>query len=143
MFEIRLDEDLITCSSELRDALIETIDYILGREEPTLRELYQRYFNHTSEDLIEEINSMTDKRLTIIVNLPVDAKVSVLQHILEQRMTEEHYDDNARWAREYIKLSQELGQEINSLIDQLVSLKQENKRLKRENWNLKQTKGMK
>ena len=56
-------------------------------------------------------------------------------------MTEEHYDDNARWAREYIKLSQELGQEINSLIDQLVSLKQENKRLKRENWNLKQTKG--
>ena len=83
MFEIRLDEDLITCSSELRDALIETIDYILGREEPTLRELYQRYFNHTSEDLIEEINSMTDKRLTIIVNLPVDAKVSVLQHILE------------------------------------------------------------
>ena len=83
MFEIRLDEDLITCSSELRDALIETIDYIIGREEPTLRELYQRYFNHTSEDLIEEINSMTDKRLTIIVNLPVDAKVSVLQHILE------------------------------------------------------------
>ena len=58
-------------------------------------------------------------------------------------MTEEHYDDNVRWAHEYIKLSQELGQEINSLIDQLVSLKQENKRLKRENWNLKQTKGMK
>ena len=56
-------------------------------------------------------------------------------------MTEEHYDDNARWARGYIKLSQVLGQEINSLIDQLVSLKQENKRLKRENWNLKQTKG--
>ena len=55
-------------------------------------------------------------------------------------MTEEHYDDNARWAREYIKLSQVLGQEINSLIDQLVSLKLENKRLKRENWNLKQTK---
>ena len=83
MIEIRLDDDLITYSSELRDALIETIDYILGSEEPTLRELYQRYFNHTSEDLIEEINSMTDKRLTIIVNLPVDAKVSVLQHILE------------------------------------------------------------
>ena len=83
MFEIRLDEDLITCSSELRDALIETIDYIIGSEEPTLRELYQRYFSYTSEDLIEEINGLTDKRLTIIVNLPVDAKVSVLQHILE------------------------------------------------------------
>ena len=55
-------------------------------------------------------------------------------------MTKEQYDDNARLAREYIKLSQDLGQEINSLIDQLVSLKQENKRLKRENWNLKQTK---
>ena len=55
-------------------------------------------------------------------------------------MTKEQYDDNARWAREYIKLGQELGQEINSLIDQLVSLKLENKRLKRENLNLKQTK---
>lgn len=65
MFEIRLDEDLITCSSELRDALIETIDYILGREEPTLRELYQRYFSYTSEDLIEEIQDLTDKRLNL------------------------------------------------------------------------------
>lgn len=83
MFEIRLDDDTITFGSELRDELIGTIDYLLGREEPTLRELYQQYFNHTSEDLIEEIQSMTDKRLTIIVNLPVDAKVSVLQHILE------------------------------------------------------------
>ena len=83
MFEIRLDEDLITCSSELRDALIETIDYILGREEPTLRELYQQYFNHTSEDLIEEIQELTDKRLNLIVNLTLDARVSVTQHILE------------------------------------------------------------
>lgn len=83
MFEIRLDDDLITLGSELRDELIGTIDYLLGREEPTRRELYQQYFNHTSEDLIEEIQSMTDKRLTIIVNLPVDAKVSVVQHILE------------------------------------------------------------
>ncbi|WP_422804243.1 hypothetical protein [Streptococcus sp. FT1-55] len=58
-------------------------------------------------------------------------------------MTEEHYDDNARWAREYIKLSQELGQEINSLIDQVVSLKRENKRLKREIFNLKKTKRIK
>ena len=83
MFEIRLDDDTITFGSELRDELIGTIDYLLGREEPTLRELYQRYFSYTSEDLIEEINGLTDKRLTIIVNLPVDAKVSVLQHILE------------------------------------------------------------
>lgn len=83
MFEIRLDEDLITCSSELRDALIETIDYIIGREEPTLRELYQRYFSYTSEDLIEEIQDLTDKRLNLIVNLTLDARVSVTQHILE------------------------------------------------------------
>ncbi len=83
MFEIRLDEDLITCSSELRDALIETIDYIIGREEPTLRELYQRYFSYTSEDLIEEIKGLTDKRLNLIVNLTLDARVSVTQHILE------------------------------------------------------------
>lgn len=83
MFEIRLDEDLITCSSELRDALIETIDYIIGREEPTLRELYQRYFSYTSEDLIEEIQDLTDKRLSLIVNLTLDARVSVTQHVLE------------------------------------------------------------
>lgn len=83
MFEIRLDEDLITCSSELRDALIETIDYILGREEPTLRELYQRYFSYTSEDLIEEIQDLTDKRLTIIFNFPLDYRVDVKQHILD------------------------------------------------------------
>lgn len=83
MFEIRLDEDLITCSSELRDALIETIDYIIGREEPTLRELYQRYFSYTSEDLIEEIQSLTDKRLTIIFNFPLDYRVDVKQNILD------------------------------------------------------------
>lgn len=83
MFEIRLDEDLITCSSELRDALIETIDYILGREEPTLRDLYQRYFSYTSEDLIEEIQELTDKRLTIIFNFPLDYRVDVKQHILD------------------------------------------------------------
>ena len=83
MFEIRLDEDLITCSSELRDALIETIDYILGREEPTLRKLYQRYFSYTSEDLIEEIQELTDKRLTIIFNFPLDYRVDVKQHILD------------------------------------------------------------
>lgn len=83
MFEIRLDEDLITCSSELRDALIETIDYIIGREEPTLRELYQRYFSYTSEDLIEEIQDLTDKRLTIIFNFPLDYRVDVKQHILD------------------------------------------------------------
>lgn len=83
MFEIRLNDDLITFQSELRDALIETIDYLNGGEGPTLEGLYQNYEYDTSEDLIEEIQDMTDDRLTIIVNLTLDARVSVTQHIME------------------------------------------------------------
>lgn len=45
------------------------------------------------------------------------------------------------WRSKYISLGRELGQIINDQQDIILSLKSEIKRLKRENWNLKKTKG--
>lgn len=45
-----------------------------------------------------------------------------------------------RWRSEYIHLGHELGEVINEQQGRILALSQENKRLKRENWNLKQTK---
>ena len=45
------------------------------------------------------------------------------------------------WRAEYIHLGREMGQIINDQQDIIVKLQNENKRLKRENWNLKKTKG--
>lgn len=42
---------------------------------------------------------------------------------------------------EYFALGIELGEIINEQQDSILALKAENKRLKRENWNLKKTKG--
>ena len=42
---------------------------------------------------------------------------------------------------DYLDLAIEYGEIINQYQDKIVSLKQENKRLKREIWNLKRTKG--
>lgn len=42
---------------------------------------------------------------------------------------------------DYLNLAIEYGEIINQYQDKIVSLKQENKRLKREIWNLKRTKG--
>lgn len=39
-----------------------------------------------------------------------------------------------------MNLGRELGEIINSQQDKIISLSQENKRLKREIWNMKQTK---
>lgn len=47
------------------------------------------------------------------------------------------------WRAEYIHLGQELGRIINEQQDVILKLQNENKRLKRENWNLKKTKGRK
>ena len=47
--------------------------------------------------------------------------------------------DNSR--AEYTHLGRELGEIINDQQDIIVKLQNENKRLKRENWNLKKTKG--
>ena len=44
------------------------------------------------------------------------------------------------WRDDYLHLGHELGEVINEQQDIILALQQENKRLKRENWNLKQTK---
>ncbi|HGK9924230.1 hypothetical protein [Streptococcus sp. 53] len=45
------------------------------------------------------------------------------------------------WRAEYIHLGRELGQIINEQQDVILKLQNENRRIKRENWNLKKTKG--
>lgn len=45
------------------------------------------------------------------------------------------------WRAEYIHLGRELGQIINEQQDIILKLQNENRRIKRENWNLKKTKG--
>ncbi len=55
-------------------------------------------------------------------------------------MIEELQAEIAEWRRAYAHLGEEFGQVINEQQDKIISLSQENKRLKRENWNLKQTK---
>lgn len=45
------------------------------------------------------------------------------------------------WRAEYMHLGRELGEIINDQQDIILKLQNENRRLKRENWNLKKTKG--
>lgn len=47
------------------------------------------------------------------------------------------------WRAEYMHLGRELGEIINDQQDIILKLQNENRRLKRENWNLKKTKGRK
>ena len=55
-------------------------------------------------------------------------------------MIEELQAEIAEWRRAYIHLGEEFGRVINEQQDTILTLRRENKRLKRENWNLKQTK---
>ncbi len=83
MVEIRLDDELLLYQDDFREALLETINLILIDESVTLAKTYKRYRNYSDEDLIEEIQNLTDKRLTIIFNFPLDYRVDVKQHILD------------------------------------------------------------
>lgn len=56
-------------------------------------------------------------------------------------MIEELLAEIGQWRSGYIHLGIELGEIINEQQDIIVKLQNENKRLKRENWNLKKTKG--
>ena len=47
------------------------------------------------------------------------------------------------WQAEYTHLGIELGQIINDQQDIILKLQNENRRLKRQNWNSKKTKGRK
>ena len=53
------------------------------------------------------------------------------------------HEEIDNWRAEYTHLGQELGEIINEQQDIIVKLQNENKRLKRENWVLKKTKGRK
>jgi hypothetical protein len=56
-------------------------------------------------------------------------------------MNREHYEDNAHWRKRQLETCYELGVIINEQQDKIVSLMNENNRLKRENWNLKHNRG--
>ena len=56
-------------------------------------------------------------------------------------MDREHYEDNVYWRQRHLETCCELGAIINEQQDKIVSLMNENNRLKRENWNLKHNRG--
>lgn len=55
-------------------------------------------------------------------------------------MIEELLAEIDNWRAEYIHLGRELGEIINDQQNIILKLQNENRRLKRENWNLKKTK---
>ena len=56
-------------------------------------------------------------------------------------MIEELQAEIRQWRSDYIHLGRELGEIINEQQDIILRLQNENRRLKRENWNFKKTKG--
>lgn len=58
-------------------------------------------------------------------------------------MERETYKVDNRWRNKYMNLGRELGEIINSQQDRILSLAQENTKLKRELWNLKKPRGKK
>lgn len=56
-------------------------------------------------------------------------------------MIEELQAEIRQWRSDYIHLGRELGEIINDQQDIILKLQNENRRIKRENWNLKKTKG--
>lgn len=58
-------------------------------------------------------------------------------------MIEELLAEIDNWRAEYIHLGIELGQIINEQQNIILKSQNENRRLNRENWNLKKTKGRK
>lgn len=58
-------------------------------------------------------------------------------------MIEELLAEIDNWRAEYIHLGRNLGKIINDQQNIILKLQNENRHLKRENWNLKKTKGRK
>lgn len=58
-------------------------------------------------------------------------------------MIEELLAEIDNWRAEYMHLGRELGEIINDQQNIILKLQNENRHLKRENWNLKKTKGRK
>lgn len=59
---------------------------------------------------------------------------------LGEQMNKDLQAEIDNWRADYLHLGHELGEVINEQQDIILALQQENKRLKRENWNMKQTK---
>lgn len=55
-------------------------------------------------------------------------------------MDRERYEDNAYWRKRYLELCYELGEIVNEQHDKIISITNENRRLKREIFNLRKTK---
>lgn len=58
-------------------------------------------------------------------------------------MIEELHAEIDKWRSDYTHLGIELGKIIDEQQDIILKLQNKNRRLKRENWNLKKTKGRK
>ena len=58
-------------------------------------------------------------------------------------MIEELLAEIDNWRADYMHLGRELGEIINEQQNIILKLQNENRRIKRENWNLKKTKGRK
>ena len=58
-------------------------------------------------------------------------------------MEQETYEVDSRWRNKYMALGRELGEIINSQQDRILSLSQENTKLKKKLWHLKKSKGRK
>ena len=56
-------------------------------------------------------------------------------------MIQELHAEIDNWRSDYTYLGRELGEIINEQQDIILKLQNENRRIKRENWNLKKTKG--
>ncbi len=56
-------------------------------------------------------------------------------------MIEELLAEIDNWRADYMHLGRELGEIINEQQNIILKLQNENRRIKRENWNLKKTKG--
>ncbi|WP_173212773.1 MULTISPECIES: hypothetical protein [unclassified Streptococcus] len=56
-------------------------------------------------------------------------------------MIEELLAEIDNWRADYMHLGIELGEIINNQQNIILKLQNENRRIKRENWNLKKTKG--
>ena len=83
MIEIRFDNELLGYYDELREALLQAIDYLTADGSATLDKNYKKYKKWSDKDFIEEIQNLTDNRLAIIFKFPLDYRVDVKQHILD------------------------------------------------------------
>lgn len=56
-------------------------------------------------------------------------------------MIQELHEEIDNWRAEYMHLGRELGKIINEQQNIILKLQNENRRIKRENWNLKHNRG--